>query len=82
MAAERMRRNLDELEQAFVEEVSKERRRRRSLMVTAEQRANLREVQRRHKHGSLRFMALMATLILTAVVVTIVMFRVLYLLLA
>ncbi|HEY1457323.1 MAG TPA: hypothetical protein VGF15_02290 [Solirubrobacteraceae bacterium] len=77
----KMRQSLSELEQAFAKEISLERRRRASLRRTAQQRTLKREVQRRHKHGSIRFVLLVLTLILTAVIVTVVMFRTLYLLL-
>jgi cell division septal protein FtsQ len=77
----KMRQSLADWEQAFVKEISLDRRRRDSLRRTAEQRARKREVAKRHKRGSVRFALLVATLILTAVVVTIVMFRTLYLLL-
>jgi hypothetical protein len=77
----KMRQSLADWEQAFVKEISLDRHRRDSLRKTAEQRAIKREVQRRHKRGSVRFMLLVATLILTAVIVTAVMFRTLYLLL-
>jgi hypothetical protein len=77
----KMRQSLADWEQAFVKEISLDRRRRDSLRRTAEQRALKREVAKRHKRGSVRFALLVATLILTAVVVTIVMFRTLYLLL-
>jgi hypothetical protein len=77
----KMRQSLAEWEQAFVKEASLDRRRRDSLRRTTEQRALKREVERRHKRGSFRFALLVLTLILTAVIVTIVMFRTLYLLL-
>lgn len=77
----RMRQSLAELEQAFVKEISLDRHRRASLRRTTEQRAFKREVQRRHKRGSIRFSLLVLTLILTAAIVTAVMFRTLYLLL-
>jgi hypothetical protein len=77
----KMRQSLAEWEQAFVKEASLDRRRRDSLRRTTEQRALKREVQRRHKRGNVRFALLVLTLILTAVVVTLVMFRTLYLLL-
>ena len=72
---------MGELERAFVKEISLERRRRASLQRTTEQRALKREVDRRHKRGSMRFVLLVLTLIATAVIVTVVMFRTLYLLL-
>jgi hypothetical protein len=77
----KMRQSLAEWERAFVKEISLDRRTRASLQRTAEQRALKREVDRRHKRGSIRFALLVLTLIMTAVIVTVVMFRTLYLLL-
>ena len=77
----KMRQSLAEWERAFSKEVSLDRHRRDSLRRTTEQRALKREVERRHKRGSVRFALLVLTLILTAAVVTVVMFRTLYLLL-
>jgi hypothetical protein len=76
-----MRQSLADWEQAFVKEISLDRRRRDSLRRTAEKRTLKREVDRRHKRGSVRFVLLVLTLILTAAIVTVVMFRTLYLLL-
>jgi cell division septal protein FtsQ len=78
----RMRQSLSELENAFTKEISLERRRRDSLRRSTQQRARKREVQRRHKRGSVRFVLLVLTLIATAAIVTVVMFRTLYLLLS
>jgi hypothetical protein len=77
----KMRQSLSDWEQAFVKEIKLDRHRRDSLRRTAEQRALKRDLERRKKSGSMRFVMLVATLILTAVVVTVVMFRTLYLLL-
>ena len=77
----KMRQSLAEWERAFVKEISLDRHRRDSLRRTAEQRTLKREVDRRHKRGSVRFFLLVLTLVLTAVIVTVVMFRTLYLLL-
>ncbi len=77
----KMRQSLADWEQAFVREITLDRVRRDSLRRTAEQRTAKREVQKRQQRGKLRFLLLVATLILTAVVVTVVMFRTLYLLL-
>jgi hypothetical protein len=77
----KMRQSLAEWERAFVREITLDRRRRDSLRRTAEARALKREVARRQKRGSVRFTLLVLTLIMTAVVVTVVMFRTLYLLL-
>jgi hypothetical protein len=76
-----MRQSIADWERAFVKEATLDRRRRDSLRRTTEQRAFKREVQRRHKRGSVRFVLLVLALILTAAVVTVVMFRTLYLLL-
>jgi len=78
----RLRQSMAELEHAFSREISLERRRRASLRRTAEQRTRKREVRRRHKRGSMRFALLVLTLVLTAAIVTVVMFRTLYLLLS
>jgi hypothetical protein len=76
-----MRQSLADWERAFVKEISLDRHRRDSLRRTAEQRTLKREVDRRHKRGSMRFFLLVLTLMMTAVIVTVVMFRTLYLLL-
>lgn len=78
----RMRQSQTDIERAFAREISMERHRRASLRRTAEQRAIKREVQRRHKRGSVRFVLLVLTLMSTAAIVTLVMFRTLYLLLS
>jgi hypothetical protein len=77
----KMRQSLAEWEKAFVREITLDRHRRDSLRRTAEQRALKREVARRKKSGSLRYAMLVLTLIMTAAIVTVVMFRTLYLLL-
>jgi hypothetical protein len=77
----KMRQSLADWERAFVKEISLDRRRRDSLRRTAEQRTHKREVHRRHQRGSLRFVLLVLTLVMTAVIVTLAMFRTLYLLL-
>jgi hypothetical protein len=77
----KMRQSLAEWERAFVKEITLDRRRRDSLRRTTEQRAHKRELERRHKRGNVRFFLLVLTLVMTAVVVTVVMFRTLYLLL-
>jgi hypothetical protein len=77
----KMRQSLAEWEQAFVREVTLDRHRRDSLRRTTEKRAFKRDLARRHKRGSMRFVLLVLALMFTAVVVTVVMFRTLYLLL-
>jgi hypothetical protein len=75
----RMRQSLAQLERAFVEEVHQDRDRRASLHRTAESRTQRRAIQRETKRSSLRFALLCLTLIATAVIVTIVMFKLLFL---
>ena len=77
----KMRQSLADWEREFVEEITLDRRRRASLQRAAEQRTLKREVDRRQRRSFTRFVLLVLTLILTAVVVTVVMFRTLYLLL-
>ena len=74
----RMRQSLAEIERAFHEEAQ-------VAQVVAEQtvretqlRARRRELERAHKHGTMRFVVLVLTLIGTAVLVTIAMFETLY----
>ncbi|HUA12663.1 MAG TPA: hypothetical protein VMA83_11755 [Solirubrobacteraceae bacterium] len=78
----KMRRSLAELEQEFARETELDRDRRSSLIRASEQRSARRGVDKRNRHGRLRFFALLVTLLLTAVLVTAVMFETLYLLLA
>jgi hypothetical protein len=77
----KMRQSLADWEQAFVKEITLDRKRRDSLRRTTEQRAIKRDLEKRHKRGSFRYAMLVLTLIMTAVIVTVVMFRTLYLLL-
>jgi hypothetical protein len=77
----KMRQSLAEWERAFVKEITLDRHRRASLQRTAAQRAHKRHVERRRKRGSVRFLLLVLTLVMTAVIVTVAMFRTLYLLL-
>jgi hypothetical protein len=77
----KMRQSLNQFERAFVEEAALDRDRRDSLRRTAERRAAKRRAERTIKQGKSRFIVLSLTLVATAVVVSIVMFRVLYLIL-
>src|SRR5262249_7717082 len=81
-ASMKMRQSLAELERAFVDEASLDRNRRASLRRTAEQRTLKREAYRRQRHGSVRSVLPALTLVMPAVIVTVVMFRTLYLLLS
>jgi anti-sigma-K factor RskA len=75
----RMRQSLAQLEQAFSEETVQDRARRERLRETATQRSRRRQIERVHKHGSWRFAFLVLSIVVTAVVVTVVMFETLYL---
>jgi Flp pilus assembly protein TadB len=74
-----MRQSLAQLERAFVEEIHQDRDRRESLRRAAAQRARDRRLQRETKRSSFRFLLLSLTLIATAAIVTVAMFKALYL---
>ncbi len=74
-----MRQSLAQLERQFVEEIHLDRDRRESLVQTTRVRARERAVQRETKRSTLRFVLLSLTLLATAVLVTVAMFKVLYL---
>jgi hypothetical protein len=77
--ATKMRQSLAEFERAFHEETHEDRARRESLRREAALRSRQRQIERVHKHGTARFVALVVALIATAVIVTIAMFQTLYL---
>jgi hypothetical protein len=74
----RMRQSLSDLERAFFEEAEADRQRRERLYRQAAQRSSKRRIQRTHKAGSARFVVLVLVLLATAVLVTVAMFRALY----
>ena len=74
----RMRQTITDFESAFVEEMAEDRQRREELARQAQLRSQRRRVEKQHKHGTLRFAALVLTLIATAVLVTVAMFETLY----
>jgi hypothetical protein len=78
MAAPRLQQSLAEFEQAFVEEIEHDRRRRESLARTAALRSHQRQRLRVRKRGSVRYILLVLSLVLTAAVVTVAMFETLY----
>ncbi len=73
----RMRQSLAEFEAAFREEAAASIVRRERLRREAAQRSRARRVEKTHKHGTLRFIGLIATIAITTIVVTWVMFQVL-----
>ncbi|MFL5846299.1 MAG: hypothetical protein ACJ762_16555 [Solirubrobacteraceae bacterium] len=74
----RMRQSLAELERAFVEEAQVEQVRAVESVRTTQLRARQREIEKIHKHGTMRFIVLVLALIGTAVLVTVAMFETLY----
>jgi anti-sigma-K factor RskA len=78
----RMRQSLAQFEAAFREEAVEERQRRERLRREAAERSRTRRVEKTTRHGNLRFIALVAAMIATAVIVTIAMFQTLALLMA
>jgi hypothetical protein len=74
-ASMRMRQSLAEFEAAFREEAAESIVRRERLRKHAAQRSRVRRVQRRRQQGKLRFTLLTLSIVITAVVVTIVMFE-------
>jgi hypothetical protein len=71
----RMRQSLAQFEEAFREEAAESVERREKLRTQSVQRARVRRVERSRKQGKLRFTLLALSIVLTAVIVTIVMFE-------
>ena len=71
----RMRQSLAQFEEAFREEAAESIVRRVRLRKQAVHRSRTRRVERQRKQGKLRFTLLALSIILTAVIVTIVMFE-------
>jgi len=76
--ATKMKQSLAELEQAFVEEIYEDRVRRDSLRRSAIIRSQQRRLDQVHKRGTARFIILVLVLLATAAIVTVAMFRTLY----
>ena len=76
----RMRQSLAQFEEAFREEAADSVVRREHLRKQAAHRSRVRRKERVQKQGKLRFTLLALSIVLTAVVVTIVMFETLALL--
>ena len=74
-----MRQSFAQFEEAFLEESQADAQRRERLRREAAVRSRDRQLQRVHKRGTMRFTLLVLTLIATAVLVTVAMFQVLYL---
>ena len=74
----RMRQSLPELERAFFEEAEADRARRERLYREARAALEQAPHRARHKAGSVRFVVLVLVLLATAALVTVAMFRALY----
>jgi membrane glycosyltransferase len=72
-----MRQSLHQFEADFREAAANSVVRREHLRRVAAQRSRVRRVEKVHKHGTLRFIGLIATILATTVIVTWVMFQVL-----
>jgi hypothetical protein len=77
----KMRQSLAQLERAFIEESQVDRQRREALRRQAALRSRKRQIDKVQKHSTMRFVALVLTLIATAVIVTVAMFQTLYIVL-
>lgn len=73
----RMRQSLTQFEVAFREEAAESIERREQLRKEAAQRSRARRVERVHKHGRLRFIGLIVTILATTAIVTWMMFQML-----
>jgi hypothetical protein len=73
----RMRQSLAQFEAAFREETVEDRMRRERLRKEAAKRSHVRRKERVVRHSNWRFFGLVATIIGTTVLVTVVMFQVL-----
>jgi hypothetical protein len=79
LVAQRLRQSRAAFEQAFAEQMETERRRAEHLRRQALQRSHQRHRERMHRNGTARFVALVLILVATAVLVTIGMFQLLFL---
>jgi hypothetical protein len=71
----RMQQSATDWEAAFEQELEAERARRERLRQQAANRSRSRRTQRVSKQGNLRFVALVAAILLTSVIVTVAMFE-------
>lgn len=76
--ATRLRQSMREFEEAFLEQTEADRRRRDEVTRATVQRGHARRLEKQHRHGTLRFAALVLLLLATAAIVTIAMFETLY----
>lgn len=79
--AVRLQQSLTEFERAFEDQIRAERQAAIRVHEKVAHRATQRQLDTVNRRGTLRFLGLVATLLTTATLVTLVMFRVLYLVL-
>lgn len=77
----KMQQSLAQIEQEFREEMQLDRRRRETLRRRAVMRSRKRRRELERRRSSMRFVLLVASLVATAVAVTVAMFETLYALL-
>ena len=70
-----MRQSLAQFEAALHEQTAEEREHAQRVRHETAKRSHIRRRERVHRHGTLRFLGLVLSIILTTVVVTIVMFE-------
>lgn len=76
--ATRLRQSIAEFEAAFHEQTEADRQQRDDVVRESEVRTHTRQLEKRHRHGTLRFVMLLVLLIATGVAVTVAMFETLY----
>lgn len=76
-----MDQSLVEFERAFADQIREERRAATLVQAKVAHREKQRQVETVNRKGTVRFLGLVLTLVATAVIVTVVMFKVLYLVL-
>ena len=74
----RLRQSIHQFENAFHEQTEAERLQREAVLRETAARTHTRRLEKQHKHGTLRFVMLMALLTATAVLVAVAMFETLY----
>lgn len=79
--AVRLQQSLTDFERAFEDQIRAERQAALRVHEKVAHRATQRQIDTVNRRGTLRFLGLVATLLATATIVTLVMFRVLYLVL-
>lgn len=78
VVAVRMDQSLIEFEKAFADQIQQERRQASLVHAKVAHRTKQRQVEHVNRQGARRFLVLALTLIATAVIVTVVMFKALY----